>query len=173
MDGLDVPTAGSIAWPALGARETLRPQRIAFVFQVQSLLPALSVVENVELPLLLGRSAKRRAREAAIGALARIGLTDLADKLPEELSGGQAQRIAVARALAYEPKLILADEPTGQLDHPTAMHLFDVLLAALAGSDTTLVVATHDRSVAERMTTRWTMRFGRLDTGATRTEVPA
>ena len=88
-----------------------------------------------------------------MAALERIGLAEIADKLPEELSGGQAQRVAMARALAYRPALILADEPTGQLDHPTAQHLFDVLLAALAGTDTALVVATHDLSVAERMRT--------------------
>lgn len=173
IGGLDTPTSGTISWPALGPREALRPEKVAFVFQVQSLLPALSVVENVELPLLLSRSAQQHANAAAISALQRIGLADLADKLPEELSGGQAQRVAVARALAYEPKLILADEPTGQLDHPTAAHLFDVLLAALAGSDAALVVATHDRGVAERLDKRWTMRFGRLVTDATQFEAPA
>jgi len=163
LGGLDTPTSGTIAWPALGLRETLRPTQVAFVFQMLSLLPPLTVVENVELPLLLGGIDPPAARAAAHDALERIDLVPLADRLPEELSGGQAQRVAVARALAYRPRLILADEPTGQLDRPTAQHLFDILLAALAGTDTALVVATHDRSVADRLTQRWEMRQGVLE----------
>lgn len=166
LGGLDVPTSGMIAWPALGMRETLRPSQIAFVFQMPSLLPPLTVVENVELPLLLGGIDQSAARAAAHDALERIDLKPLADQLPEELSGGQAQRVAVARALAYRPRLILADEPTGQLDRPTAQHLFDILLAALAGTDTALVVATHDRSVAERLEQSWHMRQGVLEGAA-------
>ena len=163
MGGLDAPTQGTLIWPALGAREDLRPEKVALVFQTQSLIPSLSVLENVELPLLLGH-ATLGAREAALAALAWIDLLDLADKLPEELSGGQAQRVAVARALAYRPALILMDEPTGQLDHPTAQHLFDVLLKALEHTDIALVVATHDRGVAARMRRVWRMAYGRLET---------
>ena len=160
MGGLDRPTTGAVSWPALGAAETLRPEKIALVFQGPSLLPALTAVENVEIPLLLGHRPGGGTRAAALAALERIGLAGIADKLPEELSGGQTQRVAMARALAYRPALILADEPTGQLDHVTAQHLFDVLLAALAGTDTALVVATHDLSVAERMRMVWHMRHG-------------
>ena len=163
LGGLDTPTSGSVAWPALGARDTLRPTQVAFVFQMPSLLPPLTVIENVELPLLLGGIDPLAARAAAHDALERIDLASLADQLPEELSGGQAQRVAVARALAYRPKLILADEPTGQLDRPTAQHLFDVLLAALAGTATALVVATHDRTVADRLAQAWQMRHGVLE----------
>ena len=166
LGGLDTPTSGTVAWPALGARDTLRPTQVAFVFQMPSLLPPLTVVENVELPLLLGGIDPPSARAAAHDALERIDLSPLADQLPEELSGGQAQRVAVARALAYRPKLILADEPTGQLDRPTAQHLFDILLAALAGTYTALVVATHDRTVADRLEQSWQMRLGILE-GAT------
>ena len=90
-------------------------------------------------------------------------LTALAEKLPEELSGGQAQRVAVARSLVASPRLIVADEPTGQLDHPTARHLFDVLLASLEGTDTALVVATHDKAIAERMQTIWQIHSGILE----------
>jgi ABC-type lipoprotein export system ATPase subunit len=166
LGGLDVPTSGEIWWPAMGARQSLRPSQVAFVFQMPSLLASLSVVENVELPLLLGAASPSAARKAANFSLYSLGLEGLADKLPEELSGGQAQRVATARAIAFQPKLILADEPTGQLDHPTAQHLFDVLLSALAGSPTALVVATHDLAVAERLDTTWRIDHGRLEDGA-------
>lgn len=162
LGGLDVPTAGEITWPALGKREALRPSLVSFVFQTPSLLPALTAVENVELPLLLGTADPSRTRRDALEALARLELSHLADKLPEELSGGQAQRVAVARALVTRPQLVLADEPTGQLDRPTAQHLLDTLLAALAGTGAALVVATHDRAVAERLEHTWHMEHGTL-----------
>lgn len=163
LGGLDEPTAGSLTWPTLGTREHLRPMQIGFVFQVPSLLAPLTVVENVEIPLLLGDMNAAKARTAALSTLDRLGLNALAEKLPEELSGGQAQRVAVARALVSQPKLLLADEPTGQLDHPTAQHLFDVLLASLAGTEIALIVATHDMAVAERMNAVWHMQHGVLE----------
>ncbi len=163
LGGLDRPTRGEIAWPALGNRDTLRPRQIAFVFQTPSLLPSLTAVENVALPLLLGYMPPDGARRAAMDALARLELAGIADKLPEELSGGQMQRVGVARALAYHPRLILADEPTGQLDGATAHHLLETLLGALASTDTALVIATHDRGVAARMETIWHIHHGRLD----------
>lgn len=163
LAGLDAPTSGTIVWPALGPRDTLRPGKIGVVFQSQSLLAPLTVIENVELPLLLGRVPAQEARKAAGHALDLMRMTDLAEKLPEELSGGQAQRVALARALASRPRLILADEPTGQLDYPTAQHLFDVLLDALASTDTALVIATHDVRIAERMLTTWRMQHGLLE----------
>lgn len=162
MGGLDIPTTGIISWPALGKRETLRPAKIAFVFQMPSLLPSLTAVENVELPLLLGNAPPNVARMAAMEALEKIQLEAIAYKLPEELSGGQAQRVAVARALAYRPKLILADEPTGQLDRSTAQFLLDVLLDTLKNTDTALVVATHDLSIAERLDSQWDIQQGKL-----------
>ncbi len=163
LAGLDTPTTGSISWPALGARETLRPTKIGVVFQSQSLLPSLTVLENVEIPLLLGQMGIREARKAALSALERVELSSLAEKLPEEISGGQAQRVAVARALAYRPQLILADEPTGQLDQHNAQYLFDVLLASLEGTETALVVATHDMAIAQRMRTIWSIQHGILE----------
>ncbi len=163
LAGLDVPTSGEVTWPALGTRDTLRPGKVAMIFQSQSLLAPLTVVENVEIPLLLANVDSQKARKDAINALELMRMTALAEKLPEELSGGQAQRVAVARALAARPRLILADEPTGQLDHPTAQHLFDVLLASLDGTNIAFVVATHDMSVAERMKTVWHMQHGLLE----------
>ena len=166
LGGLDTPTSGELSWPALGARAKLRPAQIAIVFQTPSLLPPLTVVENVELPLLIGGVAPAAARTAALETLEALALTGIAEQLPEELSGGQAQRVAVARALAYRPRLILADEPTGQLDHPTAQQLFDVMLAALDGIDTALVVATHDQTIAQRMSDVWRIEHGVLEGAA-------
>ena len=163
MGGLDAPTSGSISWPGLGPKEELRPKKIGVIFQTESLLAPLTVVENVELPLLLEGVDPLKARISALEALRDIALESIADKLPEELSGGQAQRVAVARTLASRPKLILADEPTGQLDHPTAQRLFDVFLASLEDSDAALVVATHDPAIARRMNTVWQIRYGKLE----------
>ncbi len=162
--GIDTETSGSIAWPGLGAKGGLRPSKIGMVFQNESLLPPLTALENVQVPLLLQGTQPEDARSAAREALERIGLSDVADKLPEELSGGQAQRIAFARALITAPRLILADEPTGQLDRATAHHFFDVLLQSLAKTDTALVIATHDASIAQRMHVTWRMQHGALET---------
>jgi putative ABC transport system ATP-binding protein/lipoprotein-releasing system ATP-binding protein len=161
MAGLDRQSAGEIRWPTLGAAETLRPGKVAVVFQAPSLMPPLNVVENVELPLILAGSADD-VRTTAMKALDQIGLADLAEKLPEELSGGQAMRVAMARAMAARPRLLLADEPTGQLDQATGRALIDGLFAWLAESRTALVLATHDPAVAGRMDQIWRMEHGRL-----------
>ncbi len=160
LAGLDAPTTGAVIWPALGARDDLRPGPVGVVFQGPSLLPPLDVAENVALPLLLGGASEADARAAAGAALTRLDLSALAAKLPEELSGGQAQRVAVARVLAGRPRLILADEPTGQLDHASAAVIVDALLEAAAHVGAALVVTTHDPVVAARLTTRWAMVDG-------------
>lgn len=158
---LDVPSAGHLSWPGLGPSGTLRPGKIGMVFQASSLLPMLNLTENVALPLLL-EGHTQEAREQALHALDAVGLGSLADKLPEELSGGQAQRVGLARALVGQPKLILADEPTGQLDHATAQHIFDVLLATLENTETALIVATHDPAIAARLHSLWPISHGTL-----------
>ncbi|MEP7369683.1 MAG: ATP-binding cassette domain-containing protein, partial [Dermatophilaceae bacterium] len=135
---------------------------IGVVFQSPSLVPALDVAENTGLPLILAGVSEQECRDRVTEALEQVGVSDLAAKLPEELSGGQAQRVAVARVLALRPRLVLADEPTGQLDHATGQHLIDVLLAATARIGAALVVTTHDPSVLERLETRWNMQEGRL-----------
>ncbi len=170
MADLDIPSAGTLEWPALGDSGTLRPSRIGMVFQTPSLLPMLSVAENVELPMRLGRCLEA-PRALALAALEAVGMAAMADKLPDELSGGQAQRVGIARALANRPALILADEPTGQLDHATAQMVFDTLLGVLRGSPAALVVATHDPAMAARLDTVWTLAHGRLS--ATAAAMPA
>jgi putative ABC transport system ATP-binding protein/lipoprotein-releasing system ATP-binding protein len=162
LAGLDEPTSGVVRWPALGERDTLHPAKISFVFQAESLLAPLTVLENIEVPQLLAGSNPVEARNDAALILRAMDLTDLADKLPEEISGGQAQRAAVARSLITQAELILADEPTGQLDHHTAKHLLSLLLRRIKGTDTALVIATHDPLIASRMETQWTMDHGVL-----------
>ena len=163
--GLDAPTGGALSWPALGRNSALRPTYIGIVFQAPSLIPTLSVVENVEVPLLVaGHISSSRAR--AMAALEALDLANIADKIPDELSGGQAQRVALARAIALKPRLVLADEPTGQLDQLIARQTVDALLESLKGRDTAVVVATHDPSVAEHMKTTWLMDHGQLQVSA-------
>ncbi len=162
LAGLDVPTSGNLSWPGLQDKRHLRPAYLCIALQAPDLLPALTVAENVALPLLLMQTASQEARVAAHDILDKLDLADLANQLPEELSGGQAQRVILARSLVAHPRLILADEPTGQLDHPTARHLFDRLFAILENSDAALVIATHDHSVAERMSTQWNIERGIL-----------
>jgi ABC-type lipoprotein export system ATPase subunit len=168
LAGLDDPTLGTVDWPSIGPPDVLRPGPVAVVFQGPSLLAPLTVAENVALPLLLAGHADAEAAARADEALARLDLDDLARKLPEEISGGQAQRVAVARALAGGPVLILADEPTGQLDHANAALVVDVLLAAAEERAAALVVATHDPAVSERFPERWEMQDGRLALDASR-----
>ena len=162
MAGLDEPTVGRVSWPAIGPRASLRPGPVAVIFQGPSLLPPLTVEENVALPLILGGAHDAEAHATAREALGLLDLAELRDKLPEEISGGQAQRVAVARALAGEPRLILADEPTGQLDRANGAAVVDVLLAAAAHAGAALVVSTHDPTVAERLPEVWEMHSGRL-----------
>jgi ABC-type lipoprotein export system ATPase subunit len=169
MAGLDDPTVGKVSWPAIGNRNELRPGKVAVIFQGPSLLPPLTALENVSLPLVIGGMTDTEARDVAHRALRTLDLDELADKLPEEISGGQAQRVAVARALAGEPSLILADEPTGQLDRTSGAAVVDVLLAASAHAGSALVVSTHDPTVAARLPIRWEMHSGEIQTDTRQT----
>ena len=161
MAGLEEPTTGEISWPGIGD-DAVRSPKLSVIFQGPSLLPPLTVRENVALPLLIAGELEDAAQRRAAEALGALGLAELADKLPEEISGGQAQRVAVARALAGEPRLILADEPTGQLDHENAAAVVDVLLEASRRTGAALLVCTHDPVVAERLTERWEISGGEL-----------
>jgi ABC-type lipoprotein export system ATPase subunit len=162
LAGLETPTSGTIAWPGLDGSPAGRPGLVGMVFQGPSLLPPLDVTENVALPLLLAGCAVSQARQRAAAALRDVGLDELADRLPEELSGGQAQRVAVARALAVRPRVILADEPTGQLDSVHAAQVTGLLLEAATRIGAALVLSTHDLTIASQLPERWQMADGRL-----------
>jgi putative ABC transport system ATP-binding protein len=145
----------------------IRNQRIGFVFQQFNLLPSLTALRNVELPLVYAGVGRDERRERAAAALDRVGLADRVDHRPGELSGGQQQRVAVARALVTEPAMILADEPTGNLDSHSTQDVLD-LLDELCAAGRTIVLITHETAVAERA--RRTVRV--LD-GTVREAVPA
>jgi putative ABC transport system ATP-binding protein len=152
---LDQPTSGSftldgVRVDGLGKNElaAIRNEKIGFVFQGFNLLPRTSAVENVELPLLYDRSGRKRdTRAMAIAALERVGLAKRLDHQPSELSGGQQQRVAIARALVTEPALVLADEPTGNLDSQTSVEVM-ALFQALNDQGITIVLVTHEPDIA-------------------------
>jgi ABC-type lipoprotein export system ATPase subunit len=162
LAGLETATSGTIAWPGLDGSPAGRPGLVGMVFQGPSLLPPLDVTENVALPLLLAGCADSQARLRAAAALRDVGLDELADRLPEELSGGQAQRVAVARALAVRPRVILADEPTGQLDSVHAAQVTSLLLDAATRIGAALVLSTHDLTIASQLPEHWQVADGRL-----------
>lgn len=164
--GLDVPTHGRVligeqAVSSLsdGERAQIRHDDLGLVFQSDNLLPFLTAVENLALQLALGSAADGFDR--CVRLLDRLGLGDSLDKLPDQLSGGQRQRVAVARAIVHEPRIVLADEPTGSLDPDNAGAIVELLLAAQHELGTTLVVVTHDEAVARQLDRTIIMRDGR------------
>ena len=163
MAQLDAPSSGLISWPKFPPAESVRPKYIGLSFQSPSLLPALTALENVEVPLLI-LELGGQVREKALAMLQLFELEHLADRLPEEISGGQAQRIAMARALVTSPALILADEPTGQLDQETGQTVIRKLVEISNNTGAALLIATHDPAIAAEMNIAWHMRYGDLNT---------
>jgi lipoprotein-releasing system ATP-binding protein len=159
--GLDVPDAGDVRVAGQTPSDTVRRDAVGFVFQDHRLLPALSAIDNATLPWLADRArVPPEAHAAAVARLTALGLGDRLDHLPGALSAGQRQRVAVARALARGPSLLLADEPTAALDASSAAALIDALRGAQARA--ALVVVTHDAAVARRMDRVLALRDGRL-----------
>lgn len=155
--GLDVPNQGEIWFGGrtlaqLSADELakLRNAKVGFIFQAYHLLPELDALENVCVPARLARIPAEVAEKRGRELLARVGLSERLEHKPYELSGGEQQRVAIARALMNEPELILADEPTGNLDSHTGAEIVDLLVQLRAEKNTTLIIATHDASVAAR-----------------------
>jgi putative ABC transport system ATP-binding protein len=144
-------------------RTDYRAKRMGFVFQFYNLLPVLSAVENVEMPLLVSGSNPREARELAMEALEQVGLTNRADHRPAALSGGERQRVTIARALVNNPVIVWADEPTGDLDSETADQVMDVLIRLNEARDLTFLLVTHARRVAARCSRIVRMRDGQIE----------
>ena len=167
LAGLDLPSSGSVmfAGELLGvldedARAVLRGRLLGFVFQSFQLLPSLNAIENVMLPLELAGVAEAQA-EAEFW-LKRVGLSHRLRHYPKHLSGGEQQRVALARAFAPKPKLVLADEPTGNLDAATGRQIIDLMFAINAESGTTLILVTHDEAIAARCARRLRMHAGEI-----------
>ena len=166
---LEPPTSGQVRLAeqdpfALdeAALAAFRSRQIGFVFQEHHLLPQCTVLENVLVPFLADGAASRADREHAEQLLARVGLTERLDHRPAELSGGERQRVAIARALVREPMLLLADEPTGNLDRTTAQSITELLLELQRDGNTILVVVTHSMALADALDQRLELDAGRL-----------
>jgi lipoprotein-releasing system ATP-binding protein len=165
---LDRPDAGAVrvlgqaAGRDDGARTRLRRDAIGFVYQFHHLLPEFSALENVALPQRAAGADRRRAGARAREILAAVGLAGRLDHRPAELSGGEQQRVAIARALANRPRILLADEPTGNLDPGTAAQVFDLLMALVRDTGLAALIATHNPELAARMDRRLELRDGRV-----------
>ncbi len=168
---LDVPTSGTVsidgtAVAALTKKQLalLRRQKIGFIFQAYNLIPVLSAIENISLPLILLGAEPAAARAEAERALAEVALEGMADRRPKEMSGGQQQRVAIARALVKKPALILADEPTANLDSKTGRDILDLMLRLNKKEGTTFIFSTHDPMVMDYARRLITLRDGRVET---------
>jgi putative ABC transport system ATP-binding protein len=176
LGALDRPSSGEVLFEGRDLARlpdhelaALRLRSFGFVFQQFNLIPTLSAVENVEAKL----APTGGTRERALELLGEVGLSDRADHLPQQLSGGEQQRVAIARALSVEPRVVLADEPTGNLDSATGREIIDLLEKLAAEHGSTIVVATHDATLAARAPRRLAMRDGHLTGGPTLTPAAA
>jgi putative ABC transport system ATP-binding protein len=179
--GLDVPTSGKILFEGrdLGdmnddERTRLRRKKIGMIFQTFNLMPTLSAIENVSLPLRLNSERGSKAADRAKYVLGRVGLTDRLSSRPDEMSGGERQRVAIARALVFGPELILADEPTGNLDSATGDDILNLLDDIHEELGTTVILVTHNEHAAQHCERKITLLDGRIvtDTAAKKAALP-
>jgi len=153
---LDRPTGGDYFLEGIDVKEKtddqlsyIRNQKIGFVFQSFNLIPRMSALKNVELPMIYGKISSKERKDRAAALLENVGLTDRALHMPNELSGGQKQRIAIARALANEPMILLADEPTGNLDSQSTVEIMEIFTKLNRESGNTVIIVTHERDIAK------------------------
>ena len=170
IGGLDRPSAGDVLVDGKvisqmddDAVTLFRREKVGFIFQFFNLLPTLTGIENVALPLVLDGRSEREAEARAEGLLARVGLAARRDHLPEQLSGGEIQRLAIARALVFDPPIVLADEPTGNLDSKTGAAVLETIRQINREAGSTVVMVTHDREAAARTDRILHLRDGRLE----------
>lgn len=178
LAGVLVPDLGSVYYNGReissldeAARSTLRLTDFGFVFQFGQLLPDLSALDNVCVPLMLAGSSRKAARVRATEQLAELGLGELLGKLPGQMSGGEAQRVAVARALVTAPAVLFADEPTGSLDSLAAEHVLEAMTRLARARGTTVLIITHDPRTAAYADREVIVRDGRISAGATLAEM--
>lgn len=169
LGGLDSPTSGDVIFDgqpmsqlSSTAKAGLRNRELGFIYQFHHLLPDFNAEENVAMPLLIGRQKPAEIHRRAMDMLRAVGLEHRASHRPSELSGGERQRVAIARALVNNPRLVMADEPTGNLDARNAESIFQLLGELNASKGTAFLVVTHDLQLAKRMRTQLEMRDGRL-----------
>jgi putative ABC transport system ATP-binding protein len=178
IGGLAAPSAGSIAIEgrdlsamSRGERSTMRLQRIGFIFQAYNLIPVLTAYENAEFVLLLQKVDEQERQEKVMAMLEKVGLNGMEKRFPRELSGGQQQRVAIARAIVAEPAIILADEPTANLDSKTAAQLLDTMELLNREKQATFLFSTHDPAVMKRAKRLVYLRDGQIERITTGDEV--
>jgi len=167
--GIDRPTSGKVVVAGTDVAELSesalaewRSRNVGFIFQFYNLIPVLTAIENAELPLLLTHLSRKERRERALTALKVVGLADRASHYPRQLSGGQEQRVAIARAIVADPKVLVADEPTGDLDAKSAHEILDLMQTLNSDFKKTIVMVTHDPRAAERAHRRQHLEKGVL-----------
>lgn len=169
LGGLDTPTSGDVVFNgqamsklSSAAKAELRNRELGFIYQFHHLLPDFSALENVAMPLLIGKKKQEEVQQRALGMLAAVGLDHRSNHRPSQLSGGEHQRVAIARALVNNPRLVLADEPTGNLDARNADSIFELLGELNVRQGTAFLVVTHDLQLAKRMSRQLEMHDGQL-----------
>lgn len=174
LGGLDTPTTGDVVFDgkslsqmSSSAKAELRNRELGFIYQFHHLLPDFTALENVAMPLLIGRQKGPEMEKTAMAMLAAVGLDHRSNHRPSELSGGERQRVAIARALVNNPRLVLADEPTGNLDARNADSIFELLGELNQRQGTAFLVVTHDLTLAKRMSRQLEMRDGHLNSELT------